>query len=241
MFLFLPQFFCLRLFVREMDKFGLIGHPIEHSMSPRLFAAAYGGRMPYDLIESADFQQSWDRFLSEYKAINITAPFKQQAFEKADLVSDECLCVSAANIAIKTTRGVEVHNSDCLGVKYLLDEIMRDGDKVVVVGGGGAGRAAAWAVRAKGGDPCILHHDELAQGVSADVVLFALPKAAPGYDKIQCRCLVEANYRDPVCEGLPGVQHYIPGIDWLVAQAITGYELMTGEKPDVQALKKFTL
>ena len=65
-----------------MIKFGLIGHPIEHSASPALFAKAYGGRWQYDLIEGEDFEASWQRFLDEYQAINITAPFKEAAFRK---------------------------------------------------------------------------------------------------------------------------------------------------------------
>ena len=34
-----------------MKKFGLIGHPISHSLSPALFKAAYGGKYAYELIE----------------------------------------------------------------------------------------------------------------------------------------------------------------------------------------------
>ena len=44
-----------------MDKFGIIGNPVVGSMSPRLFAAAYGGRWPYELIEGADIAPVlWD-------------------------------------------------------------------------------------------------------------------------------------------------------------------------------------
>ena len=42
-----------------MDKFGLIGYPIAHSLSPRLFSAAYGGRYAYELIETPDFEKAW--------------------------------------------------------------------------------------------------------------------------------------------------------------------------------------
>ena len=49
-----------------MKRFGLIGHPVAGSFSPKLFEAAYGGRYPYDLIEGAEFGASWQRFLDEY-------------------------------------------------------------------------------------------------------------------------------------------------------------------------------
>ena len=60
------------------NRFGLIGDPIGHSASPQLFRTAYSGRFPYDLIEGSDFETSYVRFLREYKAINITAPFKEE-------------------------------------------------------------------------------------------------------------------------------------------------------------------
>ena len=63
-----------------MKRFGLIGNPVAGSLSPRLFEAAYGGRYAYDLIEGAEFAASWQRFLDGYDGINITAPFKQDAF-----------------------------------------------------------------------------------------------------------------------------------------------------------------
>ena len=50
-------------------KFGLIGHPIEHSLSPTLFKAAYDGKYQYDLIQTSDFEEAYRRFLEEYDGI----------------------------------------------------------------------------------------------------------------------------------------------------------------------------
>ena len=61
-------------------KFALIGHPVEGSLSPRLFSAAYDGRYPYDLIDRECFEDAWRLFLEQYDGINVTAPFKQDAF-----------------------------------------------------------------------------------------------------------------------------------------------------------------
>ena len=65
-----------------MKKFGLIGHPIAHSLSPALFKAGYDGRYTYDLIEEESFEAAYSRFINEYDGINVTAPFKEQAFAK---------------------------------------------------------------------------------------------------------------------------------------------------------------
>ena len=103
-----------------MDRFGLIGHPIGHSLSPRLFAAAYGGRYPYDLIDTPDFEEAWARFLAGYKAINVTAPFKGDAFARVDWKSPECLRIGATNLVVKTPEGLKAYNSDYLGVRDIL-------------------------------------------------------------------------------------------------------------------------
>ena len=91
-------------------KFGLIGNPIAHSLSPALFRAGYDGRFPYDLIETPDFEQAYERFLREYDGINVTAPFKELAFRKADILSEECRRIGAANLLIKTPEGVKAYN-----------------------------------------------------------------------------------------------------------------------------------
>ena len=140
-----------------MEKFGLIGHPIAHSESPAVFAAAYGGRWPYDLIEGEDFELSWKRFLDEYRAINITAPFKELAFRKlleCGVVDESVRSIGAVNIAVKEADGlVHGYNSDYLGVRLLLEERgFGEGKTVLVVGFGGAGKAAAAAARSLGCD-----------------------------------------------------------------------------------------
>ena len=131
-----------------MKKFGLIGHPIAHSLSPALFKAAFGGRYTYDLIEEEDFEKAYGRFLEEYDAINVTAPFKESAYLKADSASEECKAVGAANILVK---GQEIFaaNSDVLGVTGALRQYGTDSNpdgKALIVGCGGAAKAAAYAM-----------------------------------------------------------------------------------------------
>ena len=105
-----------------MKRFGLIGHPVAHSLSPALFKAAYAGKYPYDLIEGEDFEASYQKFLEEYDAINVTAPFKEMAFRKADIVTEECKAIGATNLLVKTPEGVKAYNSDYLGVRRWLEE-----------------------------------------------------------------------------------------------------------------------
>ena len=248
-------------FVKEtadnlMKRFGLIGHPIAHSLSPALFKAGYDGRYTYDLIEEEAFDTAYARFLDGYDGINVTAPFKEHAFAKADIVAEECRAIGAANILIKTPEGIKAHNSDYLGVRMWIQEnIGSDSSKtVLIVGAGGAGKAAAAAAASLGLKTTIINRTmakaaEWAerQGIYEyiikpvedfaeefrrnDIVIYTLPVALPqisGLDRSEIeekKALLEANYKDPVLRG--------NGKIWLLYQAVTGYELFTGEKPNL--------
>ena len=205
-------------------------------MSPALFKAAYSGRYPYEIIEEEDFDKAFARFIREdFQAINITAPHKRRAADTADWRSPDVERIGAANILIKTPSGsVEAFNSDVLAVARLIDGL--DVRSALVIGMGGAGRAAFDACLQAGLKSSFLHHDEIGEDISADLIIYTLPKAVPGIEQIKCRYLLEANYLTPCCPELPGVEHYISGKQWLKAQAILGYGLMTGEAPDAEAI-----
>lgn len=226
-----------------MQRFGLIGHPLAGSGSPALFERAYGGRLPYDLIEGEDFEASWARFLKDYQAINITAPFKELAFERVIPADETVRRIGAVNIAVKTEKGIIGYNSDCLGVRKLLEDKGFGKDAVAVVAGfGGAGKAAYAAAVSLVMDAVVCNRTAKPLGdggftrpleelpilaAVADILIYTLPVATEG---VSCPAVLEANYRSP------GMQYaasslYIPGTDWLLEQARTGYELMTGEAP----------
>ena len=255
-----------------MKRFGIIGNPIAHSMSPRLFTAAYGGKYPYDLIEGADFDASWERFLREYDGINVTAPFKEDAFRAVDRLSPEAERIGAVNLVVKTPEGTVGYNSDYDGVRLALEEAgipacqeldagaeaPADSCRVLVIGCGGAGKAAAAAAldlgctvvlinrtlsRAEalaerlGGKAAPISHlrEELQ---AAHLILFTVPGPLEGLDSrdLQGKTLLEANYRDPVFAAGQGYR-YISGRRWLLHQAAGGYRRFTGESPDLQALE----
>lgn len=218
-----------------MDKFALIGKPIGHSLSPELFSAAYAGKYAYALIEENDFPSCWEKAEKEgCRALNVTTPFKNDAAAKADWKSPEVERIGAANILLHDGNLVRAYNSDYLGIRLLLEDKM-PGKKVAVIGYGGAGRAAATAVEDSGRDLILFRHDELGNGVKADVIIYTLPRPVDNCGKLEADIILEANYRNPSIEKKEG---YISGKEWLLAQAITGYELMTGEKPDVNMMRK---
>lgn len=174
-----------------VDRFGLIGCPIADSKSPALFGAGYGGAYAYDLLEGGDFQALWRRFLDGYKAVNVTAPFKLDAYREAvgaalagkGGVSGPCAKIGATNLVVKGADGfLNAYNTDFSGiilsvaeayfpgvvrqcyslygerghvkvhqfVRESLPGLFRERPQALVVGCGGAGRAAAVAAAEMG-------------------------------------------------------------------------------------------
>ncbi len=219
-----------------MKRFGLIGHPLGHSLSPALFEAAYGGRYPYDLIDGPDFEAAFSKFLESYDGVNVTMPFKERAFQRADIVSPECQAIGAANILIKDENGlVHAHNSDFLAVKALIPD---DAGTVLVVGFGGAGRAAAQAAHSLGKDVTVVNRTKYSEnivdfdviiGQHYGIIVDTLPVPVPQLGLVESEYFLEANYLDPAYTGRKG---YIPGTQWLKMQAVKGYEILVGEVPE---------
>lgn len=249
-------------------KFGLIGHPIAHSLSPALFKAGYEGRYPYELIETADFEEAYARFLDGFDGINVTAPFKELAFAKADILSPECEAIGATNLLIKTSEGIKAYNSDYLGVRMWLEEttaeVLSGELSVLIVGLGGAGKAAATAAESLGLEVIRMNRtvkDERTRPLEdfrecfreADIIIYNIPSSIPqlaelteedfrgGATSDRPKFILEANYKDPsfgndlimkMKEANP-LAEYTSGRTWLLNQALTGYEIFTGEKPDL--------
>ena len=259
-----------------MKKFGLIGHPIAHSLSPALFKAGYDGRYPYELIETPDFNEAYQRFLDEYHGINVTAPFKELAYNKADIISEECRLIGATNLLVKTPEGITAYNSDFLGLLYWLNTLTHYPqsriEKALIVGLGGAGKAASVAAWKTGLEVILMNRDiskaedmanrlgskctvrPLADFVKcfneADIIIYNLPLKLPEIDTISLastngkKILMEANYKNPsfdqntlnMLTGKGIDIEYHSGRTWLLLQALTGYELFTGEKPDLSQM-----
>ena len=217
--------------------FGLIGYPISHSQSPALFEAAYGKLWDYELIETEDFDKAWDIFITRYQAVNVTMPFKAAAAQRADIKSPEVELTGMANVLVKTDGGIKAFNTDFLAVKAILERLVAGlGGKpsVAVIGYGGAGRAAEAAAQAFGLETSIHHHDNIEDGVTADIVIYTLPGKVEGTSRIRAKAILEANYRNPsfskesLAEAGLDDTEYIPGTEWLKLQAEYGFPLMTG-------------
>ena len=232
-----------------MGKYGLIGNPIATSRSPLLFEAAYKGQeqpdgsaYKYDLIEGSDFETSFKKFVDEYQAINVTAPFKELAYARVEelaeqgkgVISGPVARIGATNLLVKTSEGIAAHNSDFTGIVAAIAEAYYPGiveefiheyaerffiklhqfflmslsrrfyqqPQALIVGCGGAGRAAAVAAAEMGFGTVLMNRTlEKAQAIAqampeyeffpdpikdfkeavkeCDLIIYTLPVALP--------------------------------------------------------------
>jgi len=135
-----------------MHVFGLLGNPVEHSLSPPMHEAAYAAcdlDARYVTFEptSETLSQAVDGAEAlGVRGLNVTIPFKQQAH---DLVEPDDLAarIGAVNSLDFTGDTVTGHNTDAVGAVRALEyhDVSLAGT-AVVVGAGGAGRAVAFGL-----------------------------------------------------------------------------------------------
>lgn len=239
-------------------KFALIGHPVSGSLSPRLFQAAYGGRYPYDLIEETSFDVAWARFLAEYDGINVTAPFKQDAFARVNRLTPDAQLTGAVNLVVRSGEETVGYNTDVEGVLGAVRESGLPVSEALIVGAGGAARAAAVAALRLGCRTTITNRtlskaEALAEALACqavaladvpslapDLIVYTIPGSSavvPGLtgDLLRNALVLEAEYKHPVLANVP-CRAYAGGRRWLLWQAVAGYGLFTGEEPDAEKM-----
>jgi shikimate dehydrogenase len=131
------------------DRYAVVGNPIAQSRSPAIharFAAITGQPVEYGrLLAPVDgFIESVDRFRAEGgRGLNVTVPFKQQAFAYANRLSRRAEVAGAVNFLAFDGAEAVGDNTDGAGlVSDLRQRLGIDlaGARVLLVGAGGAAR-----------------------------------------------------------------------------------------------------
>ncbi len=144
----------------EGGRIGVVGHPIAHSLSPAIWTPALRAAGRAEVYEAFDIEpERFDAFVDEMVAsgargLNVTMPHKDAAFRRSDRRSSEAEATGAVNVLLFEGGAVVGHNTDVAGLVRAVSEIHGDllGTRVLVLGAGGAGRAACWALRAGGAE-----------------------------------------------------------------------------------------
>ncbi len=160
---------------------GIAGNPVAHSLSPVIHNAwlAAGGidgaYVPFAPADAAGFEA----LVAAGRAglimgLNVTAPFKEQAFALADQATAAARLTSSANILQFENGRVLADSSDGIGLMRGLREQAPDldvtGRPVVMLGAGGAARAGSGALVEAGAEVRIVNRSpERAEALAADL------------------------------------------------------------------------
>lgn len=157
---------------------GVAGQPIAHSLSPLIhnaWIAAAGLDADYRAFGPAD-AAGFAAMVAEGRAsalrgLNVTAPFKEQALAVADQVSDTARLCGSANLLVFEGGRVLADSTDGAGLMAALAEQAPElevaGRPVLVLGAGGAARAAAAALKAAGAEVGVLNRTRERAGALA--------------------------------------------------------------------------
>lgn len=133
------------------DRYAVVGHPIAHSKSPQIhsaFAQATGQDLSYTTVLAPldGFADAVHAFRDDGgRGLNVTLPFKLQAFELATDAAESARMAGAANALKFDGERIWAENFDGLG---LVNDITRNlgmaltGKRVLLCGAGGATRGA---------------------------------------------------------------------------------------------------
>ncbi len=129
------------------DRYAVIGNPVEHSLSPEIhaeFARVTGQDIVYERILSPrdGFRDAVLRFRdARGKGLNVTLPFKHEAWELAAKRSGFALAAGAVNTLRLGATEIQGFNTDGIG---LVRDLVRNlgvpvgGKRVLIAGAGGA-------------------------------------------------------------------------------------------------------
>jgi shikimate dehydrogenase len=134
------------------DKYAVLGNPIAHSKSPMIHAA-FAKQTNQDISYEAkvasldDFTNTINRLIAEgYKGVNVTVPFKFEAFDAANHIDDSALVAEASNTLVFYEGVTAAYNTDGIGLVTDIQKnlgVSLQGKRVLMVGAGGAAQGVA--------------------------------------------------------------------------------------------------
>jgi shikimate dehydrogenase len=136
---------------------GLIGAPIKHSAAPAMHEAAgraTGFRVHYQLIDVPRADHDCLRTLLEgvrligFAGVNVTFPYKGAVLPLLDTIDSTAAAILAVNTIVCSNGQLIGYNTDTTGfARAVEEEIGAPGGPVALIGAGGVGRAAAFALK----------------------------------------------------------------------------------------------
>ena len=248
---------------------GVAGNPVLHSMSPFLFREFFrisGDDAVYTRIAASSAAEAIAIFRSlGMRGMNLTAPFKEAAAALVDELTPDARLLGAVNCLVPMEAGrILGANTDSAGVLGALHGrgVELGGKRCLVIGAGGAGKAAVRALVSAGGDVVVVNRTrsradevaalfgceaagldalaDLAKGAAVIVSTLAsqtLPQPETWLPESSTAAVLDADYKSGALAHFAAERGLVvaTGADWLTCQAIPAYELFMGKAANADA------
>lgn len=234
-------------------EYGCIGEKLTHSFSKII----HGELFDYDYQLKELAKNELDGFMKrrDFKAINVTIPYKQSVIPYLDEIDDTAREIGAVNTIVNKDDKLYGYNTDFIGMTELIDynKILLDGKKVLILGSGGTSKTAfavAKALNAKevyrvsrgNTESCISYEDAVRRHNDAEIIINTTPCGMfpnIGNSPIDISCfgklegVVDAVYNPLrsalVVSALDRGIKATGGLYMLVSQAVAAAEKFTGK------------
>lgn len=246
----------------ETRLFAVAGDPVLHSLSPEIFTRLFrtaGMNATYFRLAAENGREVIDAARAMGLAgVNITSPFKEDVLPYLEDTDGPGRTIGAVNGIVARSGGFVGFNTDHIGVIGALRArgISPEGRKAVVLGAGGAARAAAYALLQAGSARVTLVNRTVERARAAarrlgcnycsledsapplrkcDICVSCVPPGLglPASAALGNGCtFLAAGYRRsvPPRRGPDGGPLMIDGREWLLHQALPSFRLLTGRE-----------
>ena len=153
-----------------MDKYGLIGYPLQHSFSISYFNEKFQNEYinaKYINFEIPTIDALPEILASnpELKGLNVTIPYKEKVISFLDTVSPEARAIGAVNVIRVEHKGNDIvlkgYNSDLIGFTQSIQPMLRPyHKKALILGTGGASKAINYGLKSLGLDTVLVSRFE---------------------------------------------------------------------------------
>lgn len=131
---------------------GLIGNPVEHTMSPIIhntLAKMCGHNLvyvPFPVEEGKVEEAVKGAYALNILGMNVTVPYKSEVLGSLVEVDELAAKIGAVNTLVRTEGGYKGYNTDITGLHRAMmsENIRMEGEEILLLGAGGASRAAAY-------------------------------------------------------------------------------------------------
>lgn len=132
----------------DAELYGIIGKPIEHSLSPRFHNQFFmKASLPalYVRFPTSNLEQFFHTLPEKVKGLSVTTPYKREVVPYLDELDPVAHAAGVVNTISRTeTGGLKGWNTDGTGIRAALDHHepdWKDADKILVLGAGGVARS----------------------------------------------------------------------------------------------------